>query len=176
MTCPNCAKQISNERMFCTWCDAYVPDPGTGEKASIARRLAAALIDPALYLLAFFAPMWLLVGIFGDTFGTILGFFTFIGVVIMSFVLFARGQTFGKFLLNQQVVDRRTGMNPGILKMVVREWIGKWVSGFFFGLGFIWAIFDKDTQAWHDKIASTVVVKRRTASELAAAPIRPALG
>jgi uncharacterized RDD family membrane protein YckC len=27
------------------------------------------------------------------------------------------------------------------------------------GLGYFWAIWDKDNQAWHDKIAGTVVVK-----------------
>lgn len=44
--------------------------------------------------------------------------------------------------------------------MLLREVIGKWVSGLVFGLGYFWAIWDKDGQTWHDKIAGTVVVKR----------------
>jgi uncharacterized RDD family membrane protein YckC len=33
------------------------------------------------------------------------------------------------------------------------------VSGFFFGLGFIWAAFDANGEAWHDKIFATRVVR-----------------
>jgi hypothetical protein len=47
--------------------------------------------------------------------------------------------------------------------MLVRELIGKLVSGFFAGLGFFWAIWDRDSQAWHDKLAGTVVVRRDAA-------------
>jgi uncharacterized RDD family membrane protein YckC len=44
--------------------------------------------------------------------------------------------------------------------MLLREIVGKWVSGLLIGLGYFWAIWDKDGQAWHDKIAGTVVIKR----------------
>lgn len=43
--------------------------------------------------------------------------------------------------------------------MVLRETIGKGVSGILI-IGFFWAIWDKDNQALHDKIAGTVVVRR----------------
>lgn len=44
--------------------------------------------------------------------------------------------------------------------MILRETIGKFLSGLVLGLGYFWAIWDKDSQAWHDKIAGTVVIKR----------------
>jgi len=46
--------------------------------------------------------------------------------------------------------------------MLLRETLGKWVSGWFLGLGWFWAIWDRDAQAWHDKIAGTVVLYRRS--------------
>jgi len=45
--------------------------------------------------------------------------------------------------------------------MLLREWIGRWLSGLLFGLGYLWILLDKDRQAWHDKLASTYVVERR---------------
>jgi uncharacterized RDD family membrane protein YckC len=34
------------------------------------------------------------------------------------------------------------------------------------GLGFIWASFDSESQAWHDKLAGTVVVTVRRSTPL----------
>ena len=38
--------------------------------------------------------------------------------------------------------------------------IGYHVSSIFCGLGYIWAIFDKNNQTWHDKLAGTYVVRK----------------
>ena len=73
--------------------------------------------------------------------------------------LLVKGRTPGKLLLGLQVLDAQTGRLPGFGKMFVREIIGRFISGLFFGIGYFWAIFDKNGQAWHDKIAGTVVVK-----------------
>ena len=47
--------------------------------------------------------------------------------------------------------------------MFLREVIGKPVSivAFVFGYPWLWAIWDKNCQMWHDKIAGTVVVHTR---------------
>jgi uncharacterized RDD family membrane protein YckC len=49
--------------------------------------------------------------------------------------------------------------------MLVRETVGKIISGFFLALGYFWAIFDRDSQAWHDKIAGTTVLKSQGAPQ-----------
>jgi uncharacterized RDD family membrane protein YckC len=49
--------------------------------------------------------------------------------------------------------------------MVLRESFGKTLSGIFFGLGYLWALWDRDSQAWHDKIAGTLVIHYRGAEE-----------
>ena len=68
-----------------------------------------------------------------------------------------RGQTPGKMLLNVKVI-RTDGSNisPGY---AILRYLGYLISGFFFGLGFLWIAFDARKQGWHDKIADTYVVK-----------------
>ena len=51
-------------------------------------------------------------------------------------------------------------MGPGFFMMLVREWAAKWVSGLAFGMGFVWILFDRDRQGWHDKLMSTYVVEK----------------
>ena len=46
----------------------------------------------------------------------------------------------------------------GIGSTLVREIIGKLVSGIVILLGYVWILFDGKRQGWHDKIAGTVVV------------------
>jgi uncharacterized RDD family membrane protein YckC len=70
------------------------------------------------------------------------------------------GATLGKMVLGLRVVDAN-GQKIGIPKAVLREIIGKWISGIVFALGYIWVAFDEKKQGWHDKIAGTYVVKVR---------------
>jgi uncharacterized RDD family membrane protein YckC len=162
MQCPKCTREISTERLFCSWCESYVIDPAVGEAASVGRRFAAALIDPFALAAAVVLPPLVIGGLLGETLGFLAAFATVVAVIVVMLRLFVRGQTLGKYLLNQRVVERRLGQPPGFARMLVRETIGKFLSGFFFSLGFFWAIWDKDHQAWHDKIAGTVVVKEKS--------------
>ena len=45
--------------------------------------------------------------------------------------------------------------------MALRETVGKLVSALILLLGFLWILWDKDRQGWHDKIAGTLVVSER---------------
>lgn len=68
------------------------------------------------------------------------------------------GQTPGKMLLHVKVIRLSDGATPGYLRAFLREIIGKILSSFFL-LGYLWAIWDKRKQTWHDKIAGTIVIK-----------------
>lgn len=68
------------------------------------------------------------------------------------------GQTPGKKILKIKVQEVSTGKNLGIVAVVLREVIGKFISSFF-DLGYIWMLRDPNKQTWHDKIAKSVVVK-----------------
>ena len=51
----------------------------------------------------------------------------------------------------------RGSFPEGFMTMLLREWIEKWISGLILLLGFLWILFDKDHQGWHDKLMSTYV-------------------
>jgi len=78
------------------------------------------------------------------------------------FILFttAFGQTPGKMALGIKVVDG-DGEIPGVGRVILRETIGRMLSSIFLALGYFWMLFDGRSQTWHDKIASTYVVRVR---------------
>ncbi len=81
-----------------------------------------------------------------------------VGAIIWWIKLMAQGYTPGKKILGLRVLT--TSGTPATLRtMVLRDWIGKYISGVFLGLGYFWALFDRDRQSWHDKLATTVVVR-----------------
>jgi uncharacterized RDD family membrane protein YckC len=70
-----------------------------------------------------------------------------------------QGQSLGQRVFGLHVVDANTGIriSPGrALLRYVGILIGMWVLF----IGVIWAAFDPRKQGWHDKMASTFVVKR----------------
>lgn len=68
-----------------------------------------------------------------------------------------KGTTIGGIVFNLQVV-RVDGCEIDWATAIVRA-LSCFLSLFVVGLGFIWIAFDADKQAWHDKIAGTVVVR-----------------
>ncbi|QQG41972.1 MAG: RDD family protein [Candidatus Woesebacteria bacterium] len=80
-------------------------------------------------------------------------------LVYFIYFIGAKGQTLGKMALKIKVVKVGTTEAPGYLKAFLREVVGKFISSFVFLLGFLWMLWDKNKQTWHDKIAGTVVVK-----------------
>jgi len=80
-------------------------------------------------------------------------------VAIVLFWFF-RQATPGKMAISAQVVDARTGGRLSVGQSIVR-YRGYFVSTIPFGLGLLWVAFDPKKQAWHDKIAGTVVIRKR---------------
>lgn len=173
MVCPNC-KTESGPSLFCYVCDAYLPSMAEGVKASIPSRLGAYLLDGIVLL-----TMLVIIGLIAISVGVNVSsvyrdhgleafLIIFFGGWLCYFGLFvsllAHGQTPGKWFMDIRAVEKRNGAEPGLGRMLLRETLGKWVSGCFFGLGWFWAIWDRDAQAWHDKIVRTVVLYRRTES------------
>ncbi len=68
-----------------------------------------------------------------------------------------RGATVGDIIFGLKVV-RHDGREFDWTTAIVRG-LGCFLSLIFIGLGFIWIAFDRERQAWHDKIAGTVVVR-----------------
>ncbi len=71
------------------------------------------------------------------------------------------GQTLGKMVFGMRVVKKNGGRITA-LDAFLRNVFGYTVSQIFL-LGYIWAALDRERQAWHDKMAGTVVVEERRA-------------
>lgn len=80
-------------------------------------------------------------------------------VVIIVFWA-SKGATPGKLAIGARVMDARTGGKPSTGQLVGR-YFGYFVSAVPFCLGLIWVGIDARKQGWHDKLAGTVVVRRK---------------
>jgi uncharacterized RDD family membrane protein YckC len=150
---------------FCRFCDAYTADPLVGKKAGFGRRFGAHLLDVTVVWITFLFVLALSAAV-GSAGGRTGGLGAFLATFFWTMLVYAafslwflsQGKTPGKWLLGMRVVKKTDGSVPGLAKMLVREILGKFVSGFFLGIGYFAAIWDRDSQAWHDKIAGTLVV------------------
>lgn len=67
------------------------------------------------------------------------------------------GQTIGKRAMGIRVIDFDTGGPIGKGRAVGRALFRSFFSGFFL-LGYLWMLWDREKQTWHDKIVRAVVV------------------
>lgn len=80
--------------------------------------------------------------------------------IAFMFYFYNKAQSPGKAIMKMQVVDRETGAPVSFSRMLLRDWVGKLLSGVGLGLGYISILWNKDNQGWHDRVAGTVVIKR----------------
>jgi uncharacterized RDD family membrane protein YckC len=67
------------------------------------------------------------------------------------------GATPGKKICGIKVIDMRTGGSIGHGRAFIR-FLMRIVSAIPFYLGYLWMLWDKEKQCWHDKVADDVVV------------------
>ncbi|HXF36498.1 MAG TPA: RDD family protein, partial [Actinomycetota bacterium] len=161
----SCGVEVPAGTRWCGICRSNALDPAIGRLASPGRRLGAHVLDVAVPLVAFLviSGVWVLGA--GATeeqgsVGGVLGLGLFVAYAVWALRLFARGMTPGKRLLGIRVV-REDGRPAGFGTMLLREWVGKAISGFLLGLGYLWILLDRDNQGWHDKLVRTYVVRSR---------------
>jgi len=134
------------------------------EKAGFLRRLVAFIID--MFIIG------ALDTIVGALFGGTMAFdangvpmYSPVVMVVQFIILVAYflafwtlyGATPGDMIQGVKVVttdEQSFGLGTSVVRF-----IGYLVSWFVFCLGFLWVIWDKDKQGWHDKMAKTYVVK-----------------
>ena len=124
----------------------------TGPRAGIGVRFVAGLIDG------------LIVGVATVVLGIVLGTTGAYAVgALLSIAYFGyfegqpAGQTIGKKAMSIRVIDFTNGASLEQSKAIVRA-VVRYISGAACGIGFIWALFNKEKQTWHDLAAQTVVV------------------
>ncbi|SHH62841.1 RDD family protein [Ferrimonas marina] len=89
---------------------------------------------------------------------------TFAGMLafVITFVFWSsRGATPGKLMLGIKIIDAKGGGAPSTYQWIIR-YLGYFISGVFFMLGYIWVGFDKQKRGWHDLMASTVVIYKKS--------------
>jgi uncharacterized RDD family membrane protein YckC len=69
-----------------------------------------------------------------------------------------KSATPGKMVVRARIVDARSGGKPSYGQCVIR-YFAYLVSTIPLGLGLLWIAFDRRKQAWHDKLAGTVVIR-----------------
>ena len=72
----------------------------------------------------------------------------------------SRQATPGKMAIGARIVDARTGGKPSTGQLLKR-YLGYYLACIPLFLGFVWVGFDPRKQGWHDKLAGTVVVRKR---------------
>ena len=125
-------------------------------------RFLATILDSIMLVLVI---MGLLLSIYGmtalsqpDTLG-FGGFFinNILPIIAVLFFWYYKLATPGKIMMNVKIVDEATLGRPPFGRLVLR-YFAYIVSILPLFLGFIWVAFDKKKQAFHDKIAKTVVI------------------
>jgi uncharacterized RDD family membrane protein YckC len=111
-------------------------------RAGFWERMGAGFLDMAL------------IGLVGAFVGPII---TFLAIAYFSGLWAWKGTTIGGIVLNLQVV-RQDGQPLTFLTALVRI-LAAIFSALILFLGFFWIGWDRSKQAWHDKIAGTVVVR-----------------
>lgn len=126
-------------------------DAVDGELADLGTRFIALIIDGFI--------LGLITGLLFAGARNAGGFVGFVVGVIYQwyFLTQQNGQTPGKRIMGIRVI-KVSGAPLQAADVIVR-YIGYYVNSIVFMLGWIWALFDKDKQGWHDKLAGTVVIK-----------------
>ena len=109
--------------------------------------------------------IWIIVGVI---------FILWILYIIYLMMQLGRGSTPGKYLLKLRVINTKEEPDERKVKaksrgrhihvdfwtmFVTREIVGRVISTAGLLLGYFWALWDKEGQTWHDKIAGTTVVQ-----------------
>jgi uncharacterized RDD family membrane protein YckC len=119
------------------------------EQADLGTRLIALIIDNIILV---FIGGILVRGELGWGLSFILG-----AAYQWYFLTQQNGQTIGKKLMNIRVVKANGA--PLTAADAILRYAGYYLNSIIFGIGWIWAAFDADKQGWHDKLASTYVVR-----------------
>jgi len=89
-------------------------------------------------------------------------------VAVIAF-WFYKSATPGKMLIGARIVDADSGGPPTRRQLLIR-YAGYYLSTFALGLGLLSIAFDPRKQAWHDRLAHTIVVREYRPAPAPTAP------
>jgi uncharacterized RDD family membrane protein YckC len=139
----------------------YPPPPQTapqatgnasGPRAGFWRRFAGAFIDGILLGIVSFIIRAAVSAGASSGLGLLIGLVYYTAMIGSD-----RGQTVGQMAMGIRVIDFNTGGPIGYGRAFIR-WLVSIISAIVLLLGFLWMLWDKEKQCWHDKAANDVVV------------------
>ncbi len=145
--CERCGT-LNKETIFCTGCKSLMTNIGL-KQSTILQRFMALCLDVIIMVAG---------PVIGYSFAPEIGILLLFINLLTQLNLFSAGTTLGKQIAGLQVVDIESGQPANLRQILLRETLGKAVSLLCFGLGFFWAVFDKNKQTWHDHASRSVVV------------------
>jgi uncharacterized RDD family membrane protein YckC len=139
---------------------------GSEVMASFGQRFVGRLLDSLNSFVAYLGVLMLsalIMAISGAEEGSVLAtLVTLVGagiVIGLQVVWEGNGGSPFRRGISVLIVDQNTFQPIGPWRAIVRILVANF-SLLFFGLGFLWMLWDKNSQTWHDKAAGSVVVKR----------------
>ncbi len=119
---------------------------------------------------AFFVVFGFLLALTGIPQGMVFAITVPFACLIIVLCWFYWQTTPGKMLFSAKIVDASSGAAPSLGQCVLRL-LSYIPSSVLCNLGFLWIAFDPRKQGWHDKLASTLVLreKKKTAQPRQAA-------
>lgn len=85
-----------------------------------------------------------------------------VGLVLMIWLMSrwaGRGQTPGMKATHISLLDKESGQPIGTARAFGRHLFAWLISANICYLGYLWMLWDKDKQTWHDKVVGSVVVR-----------------
>lgn len=194
--CRYCGAGLPQEAAYCSSCGQETRTTTAAQPAARAqaaaqeeeryapvwRRFLARAIDVVTALVAYCSLCFLLGAAWGATVGeatdsqidALVGVALLLvlgGYLIYAWVGTTRGGTLSHQFMGLRVVAKDTLEPPSAGRALARVLMSVFGSTMFYCLGYLWAIWDKENQTWHDKAANTIVVRslsREAAAEVLA--------
>lgn len=141
-------------------------DPTEFEYAGFWIRVWASVIDSILVLIIILPVLRV---VYGESYwadermikGPVDFLLSFVAPAIAIVVFWiSRQATPGKMAIAAQIVDAKTGGKPSNGQLIAR-YAGYYLAAIPLFIGLIWVAFDPRKQGWHDKLAGTVVIRKK---------------
>lgn len=140
----------------------YSPPPSgpSGPRAGFGTRLVALIVDSIILTVVIAILIGILYALGGEA-GGFIGYLVGLLGAVVYFTYFEggpSGQSPGKKMLGIRVIDFNTGGPIGYPRALGRILFRWFISGNVCLLGYLWMLWDREKQTWHDKVCTCVVV------------------
>lgn len=158
--CQYCQEPVYTHHEVCRNCGAVNKDVNIAYNvASTKDRGVAAIIDIIIMIgLIMIGSVIKLAKFIGFKLVVVVGVMTILAIIAYTVNVWrTSSSSIGKNLVGLKVVNKSNGVGLGFIKMILRETIGKAVSGVLLCAGFIMIYFTDSHQGLHDRFVKSVV-------------------